>query len=203
MTDNWKSLALTILVHATLTGIAHASPPIDYVCYAPDYVADVSVSTEGGGAYLRHPKGEFELPATGDGQLFTYDDGTYRFSGLQPEATLFEQNNVAARCWQTAESQKTLALYGADTNGRWSNYIDQIGKASGNVRAQPSTTAERVTSFAARTDVTILKNTGEFMDGFFWYQIEYGQAERGYIWGALLCYDGDDVELMATIRRCG
>lgn len=183
-------------------GAAQASPPIDYACYAEDYVATVSVSTEGGGAYLRHPTGAFELPDTGASPAFNYDNGTYRFSGFQPEATLFDGDNVAARCWQTADSQKTLALYGADTNGQWSDYIKQTGKASGNIRAMPSSNSERVASFADRTDVAIIKNTDEFMDGFFWYHIQFGGDKRGYIWGALLCYDGDEVELSSTLRQC-
>lgn len=181
---------------------AHASPPIDYVCYAQDYVATVSVSTEGGGAYLRHPTGEFELPDTGASPAFNYDNGAFRFSGFQPEATLFDGDKVSARCWQTADSQKTLALYGAQTNGQWSDYAKQTGKASGNIRAMPSASSEKIASFANRTNVAILKNTDEFMDGFFWYQVQLDDNRRGYIWGALLCYDGNEVELSATLRQC-
>ncbi|MEM8542251.1 MAG: SH3 domain-containing protein, partial [Pseudomonadota bacterium] len=70
------------------------------------------------------------------------------------------------------------------------------------VRSSPSIFGEKLSSLSQGEPVIILENTDEFLDGFFWFKIEFGESEQGYMWGALLCTDADEPELNATLRRC-
>ncbi|WP_375565443.1 SH3 domain-containing protein [Oceaniradius stylonematis] len=199
--------SIATLAFAVLAGMAvskaHASPGFDFVCFDRDIVASVGLDLEWANAYLKIDGEETVLPATGQrsGNSFAFAGNGLSFQGFVPEGQLTLADGRTARCHQTRNSIKTMALYGSDNNFRWSAH-DARGTASGNVRAAPSVFAEKVASLGDGEPVIIKRNTDEFLDGFFWFQIEFGEGETGYIWGALLCTDADEPELNTTVRRC-
>lgn len=185
--------------------MAVASPGVDFVCYDSGQILRVGFDITQENAYLDAPEGEVILPnALSDGgDSFDFDNGAYRLMGNANEGELTGPNGIDARCWQTAESIKAIALYGGENNGRWSPYFKQIGTGHGNIRTIPSASGELAGNLGDGEPVVILANTDEFLDGFYWFHIQFGESERGYIWGALLCYDGDEPELQTAIRPCG
>jgi len=196
------------LAFAILAGVAapkaHASPGFDFVCYDRDIVASVGLDLEWANAYLKIGGGEeITLPATGqgDGNSFAFASDGLSFQGFVPEGQLTLTDGRTARCYQARESIKTMALYGTEGGFEWSAY-DALGSGSGNVRAAPSVFAGKIASLGDGEPVIIKQNTDEFLDGFFWFRIEFGEGETGYIWGALLCTDADEPELNTTVRRC-
>jgi hypothetical protein len=201
----FAALALAV-VAGIASSKAYASPGFDFVCFDRDIVASIGLDLEWANAYLTIDGEEVTLPATGQDNAnrdgFAFANERYTFQGFVPEGQLNLADGRTARCYQARESIKTMALYGSDNNFQWSAY-DALGTASGNVRAAPSVFAEKVASLGDGEPVIIKQNTDEFLDGFFWFRIEFGEGETGYIWGALLCTDADEPELNTTVRRCG
>lgn len=195
---------------AVLSGIAlstqaHASPGFSFVCFDREMTATIDFDEAWQTAYMKNNWGEFELkPSEGQGGpegSFAFEDSTYAFNGVAPEGQITRGGTVVARCYQSRQSIKDIALYTAETNGKWSKY-NAKGKGFQTVRSTPSVFGEKLTSLDQDAPVTILENTDQFLDGFFWFKIEYAEGQQGYIWGALLCTNDDNSELNATLRRC-
>ncbi|MEO0544645.1 MAG: SH3 domain-containing protein [Pseudomonadota bacterium] len=191
-------------VLSTMT-IAYASPGIELVCYERDFQALVGFEDDWSRAYIEtNAEGEIIIPATDNGGSgpFEFAGDNWRLNGFLPEAQLALPNGTTARCYQTKENIKTLTFYGEQMPFRWNAYAAD-GLGSGNVRATPSVLGEKIGSLGSGEPVVILSNTDVFLDGFFWFKIEYGKRERGYIWGALLCTNNDDDhQLQSTVRKC-
>lgn len=201
---SYATLAFAVLAGMAATK-AHASPGFDFVCFDREIVASVGLDLEWENAYLKIDGEETVLPATGQGDSmrdsFAFAGNGLSFQGFVPEGQLTLADGRTARCYQSRDSIKTMALYGSDNNFQWSAY-DARGTGNGNVRAAPSVFSEKIGSLGDGEPVIIKQNTDEFLDGFFWFQIEFGEGETGYVWGALLCTDADEPELNTTVRSC-
>ncbi|MEM1376839.1 MAG: SH3 domain-containing protein [Pseudomonadota bacterium] len=183
--------------------VAVASPGVELVCYDRDFTATVGFDIDWSNAYIDTPAdGEVIIPAVRDGPAgFEFAGDAWRLNGFLPEATLFTPSGQA-RCYQTKDNIKTLTFYGEELPHTWNVYAAD-GVGTGNVRSMPSILGGKVASLGDGEPVIILSNTDVFQDGFFWFKIEYGERERGYIWGALLCTNtDDDVQLSSTVRKC-
>ncbi|MEO1747260.1 MAG: SH3 domain-containing protein [Pseudomonadota bacterium] len=186
---------------------ANASPGIELVCYDRDFQASIGFEDDWSRAYITASgAGEIIIPSSGDAgsSTFEFSGNNWRLAGLLPEAQLFKPDGSTANCYQSKENIKTLTFYGEQMPFTWSAYAAD-GMGSGNVRAAPSILSEKIASLGDGEPVIILSNTDVFLDGYFWFKIEYGERERerGYIWGALLCRSTDDeFELSSTVRKC-
>lgn len=199
-------IAVTTLLAISLTsGAALASPGVNLVCHDREFSAKIGFDIDWSSAFMENSFGTFELKAPpgqgGPANTFNFEDDTYRLSGILPEGQITRGDVVVARCWQTADSIRAIALYGKEGPSRWDRY-EAAGQGFQTVRAIPSVNGERLVSLNAVAPVTILENTDQFLDGYFWFKIEYAPGQQGYIWGALLCTDADNAELQATVRRC-
>lgn len=196
---------LVVMLVAGIAPQAKASSGYDFICFDRDLTATISFDLEWSTAYLDIDNREIALPATGEsrsGDAFGFAKDGYVFRGFAPEGQLTTPDGTTARCHQTRDSLKALALYGSSEgqNG-WSTY-DVPGKGTANVRAAPSLQSEKIANLGTGQTVTILTNTDEFLDGFFWFKIALRDGRIGYIWGALLCSDADNPELNMVVRRC-
>ena len=64
----------------------------------------------------------------------------------------------------------------------------------GKVRGAPGMDGAQIGSLPEGAEVTIVANEGNRMNGFDWFQIEWGAQKRtGYQWGGILCAPGRDV----------
>ena len=64
----------------------------------------------------------------------------------------------------------------------------------GKVRGAPGMDGTQIGSLPEGAEVTIVANKGNRMNGFDWFQIEWGAQKRiGYQWGGILCAPGRDV----------
>lgn len=203
-----KNLSIAVLgaVIALAPKLAIASPGFDFVCFDRQITASIGFDLTWDTAYVSIGGEEITLSATGDRNFsdnsFEFAGQGFSFRGFAPEGQLSLPDGRSAQCHQARDSIKTLALYGSpDNRGRWSDY-DARGTASGNVRRAPTVFSEQLANLGDGEPVIIKQNTDQFLDGFFWFQIEFGEGETGYVWGALLCTDHDDAELSATVRRC-
>lgn len=198
------SIAACVTLITTI-GTARASPGIEMVCYDRDFEASIGFEDDWSRAYIStSADGEFIVPATVEAGVgpFEFSGENWRLNGFLPEAQLTRPDGNTANCFQTKENIKALTFYGEQMPFKWNAYAAD-GFSSGNVRATPSVLGEKVGSLGDGEPVVILSNTDVFLDGFFWFKIEYGERERGYVWGALLCAKGDDdFQLQATVRKC-
>jgi hypothetical protein len=183
---------------------AWASPAPEYVCFDRAFSAMIGFDEGWSAVYMTNNWGEFELQASegqgGPDNSFSFENATYSFTGIAPEGQIKTGETVFANCYQTGESIKAIALYGNPENrGIWSKYQAR-GQGFQTVRSTPSVLGEKIAALPQGEPVIILENTGAFLDGFFWFKIEFSEGEQVYIWGALLCTDTDDPELKATVR---
>jgi len=184
---------------------AAASPGVSFACFDREFSARIDLAEDWLSARMVNNWGTFDLAASegqgGPDNSFSFEDSTYIFRGIAPEGRIMRGDVVVAQCWQTARSQKAIALYGGDASGRWSSY-EAAGQGFQTVRATPSVFGEKLASLDAGSAVTILENTDQFLDGYFWFRIRYGDGLFGYIWGALLCTNANEPELNAVVRSC-
>lgn len=199
------SQVFLLFIFTMYASAASASPGFSFVCFDRETSATIDFDLAWDTAYLDIDQEELELKAiegqTGPDGFFAFEHAKYRFNGVVPEGQLTRGDQVIARCYQSRDSIKNIALYNTEANGRWSKY-DARGEGFQTVRSSPSVFGEKLSSLNQGEPVIILENTDEFLDGFFWFKIEFGEGEQGYMWGALLCTDADEPELNATMRRC-
>ena len=63
----------------------------------------------------------------------------------------------------------------------------------GRARGAPSTDGAIIGSLAEGTPVTIVADTGVWMNGYNWFEIEVNGRAYGYQWGGILCAPGGGV----------
>lgn len=196
---------LLLFVFVSFSSTAGASPGFSFVCFDKETSATIDFDLEWATAYLSINEQEFALAAnegqSGPEGYFDFASAGYRFNGVAPEGQITRDGQVVARCYQSRESIKNIALYNTEANGKWSRY-DARGEGFQTVRSMPSVLGDKIASLDQGEPVIIVENTDEFLDGFFWFKIEFGEGEQGYMWGALLCTNVDNPELNTTLRRC-
>jgi hypothetical protein len=193
----------------TFASAAAASPVYEFVCPGAPDIQRIGLSAALDEAVISFERAP-EVVLTARGRVnergeFSFAGRGMTFQGFFPEGGVIRPGRPTAQCHQTADSLRTIAIPGLNLAlaGRpvdWPRHR-AAGFAQGIVRAAPNTASARVTSFADRTPVIILRNTDAFREGFFWFEIEFG-GRRGFIWGALLCTEDPARDLKATVRRC-
>ncbi|MEM1377529.1 MAG: SH3 domain-containing protein, partial [Pseudomonadota bacterium] len=71
----------------------------------------------------------------------------------------------------------------------------------GRLRQGPGTGFDVAGTIREGTPVTILENAGNTLNGFDWFEIEYGDGQRAYTWGGILCTDGEKAD--GVFEVCG
>ncbi|MEO1748605.1 MAG: SH3 domain-containing protein [Pseudomonadota bacterium] len=71
----------------------------------------------------------------------------------------------------------------------------------GRLRAGPGTDFAIAGAIEAGTPVTIVENVGNEFRGFDWFEIEYGDSQRAFTWGGILCSDGEKAD--GVFEVCG
>jgi hypothetical protein len=66
------------------------------------------------------------------------------------------------------------------------------GSWGGIVRDGPGEEHKKVASLDEGEEVTLMARTDVMKDGFPWFKIAYGDDQRGYQWGGILCAVGDE-----------
>jgi hypothetical protein len=73
------------------------------------------------------------------------------------------------------------------------------GKSFGGAfRQGPSMSTRQIGSIRERDPVTIVKNAGNEMNGYDWFQIRF-KGSTGYQWGGILC---SDIETKGIYQTC-
>ncbi len=198
-------VVLSGLAMSTLAAVtaAQANPQTDLVCFNRDTSMSVRIDAGASTAFLRLDGAQYALAKSPDsGALFRYSGRGFELAGALPEAQLRSNGAFFASCHETIDSVRARALAGKTGFG-WSDYAAK-GRASQTVRAAPSPLSDRIASLPSGSPVTILENTGQFLDGFFWFRIRYDRTKTGYVWGALLCAETpeESKELAETVRKC-
>jgi hypothetical protein len=208
-----RILASLVFAAAIVAGPAAAQPalppPLPYYEFACPEARDVQRITLGENnreavvSFRRAP--EVVLSARGRGERppgpITFGGSGMTFVMRAPTAELTRPGQATARCLQDELSQAAVALPNGPRR-QWPAHRAPGFASDGAVRAAPSTDAARLTAFTARTPVVILRNANVFREGFFWFEVEWGEAQRGFMWGGLLCTNDPARDLAATLRRC-
>ena len=117
-----------------------------------------------------------EMPAASG---FAYDItlplGHYVVKGKGDEVTLFVDDQAPKTCFEDD-------AYNVDYISLFGNY-----SLGGKVRTGPGMDYEQVGSLAYGTEITILSRTDVSMDGYDWFQIEWGDGNRAFQWGGIMC----------------
>ncbi|MEO1702399.1 MAG: SH3 domain-containing protein [Pseudomonadota bacterium] len=71
----------------------------------------------------------------------------------------------------------------------------------GRLRAGPGTDFAIAGAIETGTPVKILENVGNTFRGFDWFEIEYGDGQRAFTWGGILCSDGEKTD--GIFEVCG
>lgn len=80
-------------------------------------------------------------------------------------------------------------LLGGASSPEDSGYISSVGNYSlgGVVRSGAGTQHARVGSLSYGDPVALKSRTGEMMNGYEWFEIEFGEGQTGYMWGGIMC----------------
>lgn len=77
----------------------------------------------------------------------------------------------------------------SEASGEADSYVSNMGNFAlgGNVRSGPSIQNEKVDSLAYGEPIAIVSRTDVQFDGYEWFEIEYSEDLRGYMWGGIMC----------------
>lgn len=95
---------------------------------------------------------------------------------------LMKDDDAPKRCRVTAaSSQHSSASSGA--------YVSRMGNYSlgGNVRSGPGTQYGKIDSLNFGEPIAIVSRSRVQFDGYEWFEIEYSEGLRGYMWGGVMC----------------
>lgn len=82
--------------------------------------------------------------------------------------------------------------HGSGAVGGNETWLNQPGKSlGGNMRNGPGTNFSKVRSVAEGTPLTLVANTGVRFDGYDWFEVRLNGGKSGYIWGGILCSNGE------------
>lgn len=87
-------------------------------------------------------------------------------------------------------------------NSSGSGYVSQHGNFSlgGKVRSGPGMGYAPVGSLKYGTPIAIVRRTGVTMDGYEWFQIEWGKGNRAFQWGGIMCSNG--LHIIGIYEKC-
>ncbi|MEP3198051.1 MAG: DUF4189 domain-containing protein [Lentilitoribacter sp.] len=92
----------------------------------------------------------------------------------------------------TAATLLTTAAFTQASQFEGGSGLNAQGQAlGGNMRSGPGTNYGKISSVAEGTYLTILFDTGVGFDGYNWFEVALDNGRRGYIWGGILCSNGD------------
>jgi hypothetical protein len=69
------------------------------------------------------------------------------------------------------------------------------------VRRDASTSAARIERLPNNEPILIIGETGSYLNDFQWFEIEYGEGQRGFAWGGTLCVDTELSGILIDCRR--
>lgn len=69
------------------------------------------------------------------------------------------------------------------------------------VRNGPDRNAGRIEKLPDNEPVALVRETGNYFDGFQWFEIEYSEGQRGYAWGGTLCVDTEVSGILIDCRQ--
>lgn len=81
-------------------------------------------------------------------------------------------------------------------------YLSQYGNFSlgGKVRMGPGTNYQQVGSLKYGTPIAIVRRTGVQMDGYEWFQIQWGNGNRAFQWGGIIC--SNSLHIIGVYEKC-
>lgn len=69
------------------------------------------------------------------------------------------------------------------------------------IRRNASVSGERIERLPENEPILLIKETGIYHDDFQWFEIEYGEGQRGFAWGGTLCVDTELSGIVIDCRR--
>lgn len=104
--------------------------------------------------------------------------------------------SIAVQCYRNdrlaSPYSGTVAQKSSKTN---LHPAGQKGKAlGGNMRTGPGTKYAKKASVGAGTNLTIIGNSGVRLDGYDWFEVQLNNGNRGFIWGGILCSEGQRLD---------
>ncbi len=121
---------------------------------------------------------------SGSGSRYVSDTGNSEFIEHQGNAYLFVLGNQLS-CFVTAVTEPGV---GADNDATLPPWAGR--SFGGNLRAGPGTQFADVGSTFNGQPITILQNTGVFMNGYTWFVVQLQNGQQAHQWGGILCAPG-------------
>ncbi|MEL6745622.1 MAG: MliC family protein [Pseudomonadota bacterium] len=121
---------------------------------------------------------------SGSGSRYVSDTGNSEFIEHQGNASLFVLGNQLS-CFVTAVTEPGV---GADNDATLPPWAGR--SFGGNLRAGPGTQFADVGSTFNGQPITILQNTGVFMNGYTWFVVQLQNGQQAHQWGGILCAPG-------------
>ena len=123
-----------------------------------------------------------EMPAaSGFAYQIVLPIGHFVAKGKGDEVTLYVDDQTPKTCFEDD-------VYNVDYISLFDNY-----SLGGKVRTGPGMDYEQVGSLAYGTPISILSRSGVSMDGYDWFEIEWGDGERAFQWGGIMCSNASQI----------
>ena len=197
------SAVIAIVSSCLVTFEAHASLDDQYTCDAigdGNYVLTIS-SADSKKAEAIYVLGLDSPSAADESELinldaeildegFKYTGDGIEFVGSGKQAFLVDTKaKVVVKCSVTAQASdgsKTINKPGFSLGGK--------------IRSGPGVDYPQIGSVFGTKPITILEDTGVFMNGYTWFKIKLGNGDTGYQWGGILCSAAEPIK--GVYERC-
>ncbi len=185
---------------------SQASPVPDFTCkvlphpllQADGYLLGENVYMMGGSVGLvGYADLSEQLPQVVSGSGMQFSNGQITFSAKGGSGVLELADGTQFPCTayvETAGQQGAPAPSGG-TSGEVALALDTI------VRSGPDAAAQRIEKLSPNEPVALLRETGIYLDGYQWFEIEYSEGRRGFAWGGTLCADTEIAGILIDCNR--
>ena len=75
------------------------------------------------------------------------------------------------------------------------------GKSYGSVvRSKPNLGDNKIDRLTENEPIYLLRNVGNTFDGYDWFEIEYSEGVKGFVWGGTMC--SQDQLVIGVANQC-
>lgn len=202
---SYIKLSLAGLIFACLAiGKVQASPPPDFTCSVP---AGTILQRDGYslGEELHVYGDKLALETYGDpedqltlsdshGAIDYFSKGNIRVAVMPDSAQIELPDGIIIPCEKFTDGSIEEEFVALAQNGAY-------GKSYGSVvRSVPNLGDNKIDRLPENEPIYLLRNVGNNFDGYDWFEIEYSEGVKGFVWGGTMC--SQDQLVIGVANQC-
>lgn len=186
-----KLLFAGFILNGIAFGSANASPPPDFTCAIPAgtilqrdgySLGDVLHVYDDKLALETYGDLEDQLPLSDShGAIDYFSKGDIRVAVMPDSAQIELSDGQIFLCEKFTDGTIESEVVSLAANGAYGTSYGSV------VRSAPSLGENKIDRLPEQEPIYLLRNVGNTYDGYDWFEVEYSEGLKGFVWGGTLC----------------